>query len=108
VNYAKALRVARAMADLQQKELAKLAGMDPSHISLIEMGKRKPSVRSVEKLSRALGIPNHLFTLLATESADLRIGDAQYLKQATQSLARLMLNNVFRKRFRHTRKSSTK
>lgn len=107
MNYGKALRVARAMAGLQQKKLATLAGMDPSHISLIEMGKRQPSVRSIEKLSKALGIPNHLFTLLAAESADLKISDAEDLKQAAQSLARFMLNIGSRTTSRRSRASSS-
>jgi len=71
MDYGKALRIARAIAGLQQKELAELAGIDPSHISLIEVGKRKPSVDMVEKLAKALQIPEHLFTLLAAESEDL-------------------------------------
>ena len=96
MDYAKALRVSRAMAGLQQKELASRAGMDPSNISLIETGKRKPSLRAVEKLSQALGIPHHLFTLLATEPADLRVNDPAHLKQAIESLAHFMLNNDLR------------
>ena len=108
MNYGKALRVIRAMAGLQQKELAGQAGMDPSHISLIESGKRKPSVGSIERLCKAVGIPNHLFTLLAAESADLRISDAKDLKETIQSLANFMVKNGARKRSRRGRFPSAK
>ena len=43
MDYGKALRIGRAIAGLQQRELAELAEIDPSHNSLIEVGKRKPS-----------------------------------------------------------------
>jgi transcriptional regulator with XRE-family HTH domain len=100
MDYGKALRIARAIAGLQQKELAELAGIDPSHISLIEIGKRNPSVDMVEKLAKALQIPEHLFTLLAAEPEDLDMKDPKELERAAQSLAQLLLRNATHSRFR--------
>jgi len=100
MDYGKALRIGRAIAGLQQKELAELAGIDPSHISLIEIGKRKPSVDAVEKLARALQIPDHLLTLLAAEPEDLDMKDPKELERATQSLAQLLLRHATHSRFR--------
>jgi transcriptional regulator with XRE-family HTH domain len=71
MDYGKALRIARAVSGLQQKELAEKAGLDPSHVSLIEKGARKPSVGAIEKICKALGIPDPLFTMLAAEARDL-------------------------------------
>jgi len=79
MDYGKAIRIGRAIAGLQQKELAELAGVDPSHISLIEFGKRKPSLDTVEKLAKALQIPDHLLTLLAAEPEDLDLKDPKEL-----------------------------
>lgn len=70
MNYGKALRIARAIENLSQAELSRLAGVGQSYISLIENGKWKPRVSTIEKLTKALHIPNHLFTLLAMESGD--------------------------------------
>lgn len=109
MDYAKALKVARAIAGLQQKDLARRAGLDPSHISLIELGKRKPSSTALETMSQALGIPPHLLTLLAAEPKDLRVADATELKLATESLANLLLKNVsgsHAKKPRRTRSAS--
>jgi transcriptional regulator with XRE-family HTH domain len=98
MDYGKALRVARAMAGLQQKEVADRAGMNSSHISLIEMGKRKPSVRAMEKLCKALGVPNHLFMLLGADANDLNIGDSDGIRRAAESLAQVLFSNAPRRR----------
>lgn len=86
------------MAGLQQQEVADRAGMNSSHISLIEMGKRKPSVQALEKLCRALGIPNHLFMLLGADEGDLNIGDSDGIRRAAESLAQLLFSNGARHR----------
>jgi len=100
MDYGKALRLARAIAGLQQKELAEIADLDPSHISLIEKGKRKPSVGTLGKLARALQIPEHLMVLLAAEPQDLDIKDPEELQRATSSLAELLLRHATHSRFR--------
>jgi transcriptional regulator with XRE-family HTH domain len=94
MDYGKALRIARAMAGLQQKQLADLAGMNSSHISLMEMGKRRPSVQALDKLCKALGIPKHLFMLLGAEANDLNIGDSDGIRRAADSLAQLLFSNA--------------
>jgi XRE family transcriptional regulator, master regulator for biofilm formation len=100
MNYGKGLRIARAIAGLQQKKLARLANIDPSHVSLIEMGKRQPSVGTLQKLSNALGIPHHLLVLLSADPGDLKINDQEELKRAAESLAHLLLGNGRRKQRR--------
>lgn len=106
MDYGKALRIARALAGLQQKELAHLAGMNSSHVSLIEMGKRKPSVGTLEKLCRALRIPSHLFMLLGAEAGDLNVRDPDEIHRAAQSLAHLLFANEPRTRRRRVREVS--
>jgi len=94
MDYAKALKIARAISGLQQKELAVLAGVDPSHISLIESGKRTPSVHLLERVSSALDIPDHLLTLLAGEPADIDARDPEAISQVAESLARLIIRDA--------------
>jgi transcriptional regulator with XRE-family HTH domain len=105
MNYGKAIKIARAAAGLQQKELAELASVDPSHISLIETGKRQPSVGTLEKLSKALRIPHHLFVLLAAEPQDLRTNTPEDLNQISQSLARFLLGHAQSGRARRGRRT---
>ena len=94
MNYGKALKLARALADLNQKDLAARAGLDPSHVSLIEKGARRPSLAAVEKLSAALEIPSDLFVLMATEKKELKLRNPEELQQALESMARLLLQHV--------------
>lgn len=104
MNYAKGLKIARAIAGLTQKEVALLAGLDPSHMSLIEAGRRNPSVTTLEKLCRALKIPNHLFTLLASESSDLNLTDPEELTRVSVSLTRLVLHHADKSKPTRTRR----
>ena len=92
MDYGKALRIARAAAGLQQQELAKKAGLTPGYISLVEMGRRNPSPGALRKLSRALGIPPHLLTLLATEPEDADLLDQREIESIGNALLRLVLN----------------
>lgn len=100
MDYGKALRIARAIAGLQQRELAELARLNPSHISLIEAGKREPSLGTVEKIAKALHIPEDLLVLLAAEPEDLKTRDPEDVQRAAQSLAQLLLSHASHSRFR--------
>lgn len=94
MDYAKALKIARAISGLRQNELAERAGIDPSHISLLEAKRRQPSVGMLQKLSRALGIPHHLLILLAAEPDDLQITDPTELHRVSELLTRFLLGNA--------------
>lgn len=84
MDYAKAIRIARSIADLTQGELADRSGLDRSYLSLIEGGKRSPSVETLEKIASSLEIPFHLLALLATERGESpRIGEEQVHGLAT-------------------------
>ena len=52
---AHAVASARAEADISQKQLADLCGIDQSDISKIERGVANPSVATLEKIAQALG-----------------------------------------------------
>ncbi len=93
MNYGKALRIGRAIAGVEQKQLAILAGLNPSHISLIEKGSRKPSVRAIAKLCCALHIPEPLFNMLATEGTDLRGIEEQEFEKIGVYLAKFLIRH---------------
>lgn len=93
MNYSKAVRIARAISGLQQKELAERAGLDASHVSLIEKGARKPSVDAIQRICRALGIPEPLFSMLAAETEDLRGLEERDIERLGGNLARLVIGN---------------
>jgi len=92
MDYGKALRLARALSGLQQQQLAEKAEIDASYISLIEQGKRTPSVKFIHKISRAMGIPPYLFTFLAMERDDTELLDNKELASIGEALTKLVLN----------------
>lgn len=50
-HFGVALQKARQEAGLSQEALAELAGLDRSYISLLEQGKRQPSIRVLFQIS---------------------------------------------------------
>jgi transcriptional regulator with XRE-family HTH domain len=93
MDYGKAFRIARAIAGLQQAELAESAGLDASHLSLIESGKRNPSLNTIRKFCRALDISEPLLALLAAEEPDLRDVHEVELSRIGESLTRFLVSS---------------
>ena len=56
MNLKKALNIAMAMKELDQKDLAKLSGVNKTTISQTINGKTKPGTGTMEKLAKGLGI----------------------------------------------------
>lgn len=90
MNYGKAIRTARAAVGLKQHELAKRADITKSHLSLIEAGKRTPSLEALESLARELGVPVHLLMLLASEPKDLPRKHGDDISEASGALLRIL------------------
>jgi transcriptional regulator with XRE-family HTH domain len=91
MDYSRAIRIARSLADLPQSELAKKISVDPSLVSMLERGKRKPTRDILERIAEALEIPFHLFALLATEPADLTTDDSGSINRLAVGLTKLLL-----------------
>ena len=56
---ARALFAERSRKNLSQLDLAKLSGVNHSHISLIESVERRPSLEALRKLAKALDMSLH-------------------------------------------------
>lgn len=54
--FGQVLRSARSDKNISQEELAFNAGLDRTFISLLERGRRQPSLTTLIELARALGI----------------------------------------------------
>ena len=54
--FGRTLRAHRTHMRLTQEQLADRAGMDPSYPSLLELGKRMPTLSAILKLAEALQI----------------------------------------------------
>ncbi len=91
MNYAKAIRIARSLADVSQAELARKASIDRSYLSLIESGARVPSLGVINKLCNALGLPFHLFALLGIEQGDSATLNNKEIESLSVELTKLLL-----------------
>lgn len=91
VDYSKAIRVGRALADVSQRDLARRISVDASLVSMLENGRRKPSLEILQKVAVALGIPFHLFTLLASEPGEIKDADPNTVQQLALALSKLLL-----------------
>lgn len=90
-DYAKAFRIIRAAFGLRQAELAARMPITASQLSLIESGKRQPSVRVVNALAAAVGIPTALVSLLASSVDEVESkGDAD-IGDLARTLLRLLV-----------------
>jgi transcriptional regulator with XRE-family HTH domain len=47
----------RAVKGITQEKLAETAGISVDFLSLIERGRNAPSLESIEKIAKALGVP---------------------------------------------------
>lgn len=55
-DWSRAVRTARAWADLTQAELGKAVGVDTSSVSLWESGDREPRLSRMEAIAAACGV----------------------------------------------------
>jgi len=70
MNYGKAVRIARSIADISQSKLAESADLDRSYLSLIESEKRQPTLETL-RVSLCTGYAVPPTDLLATEKKTL-------------------------------------
>lgn len=89
MNYGRAVKIVRTARRLSQGQLAERLSVGASQLSLIEAGKRQPSLKVLDEISTALQVPPHLLALLASEPAD--INERQNPEQVAE-LARGLLH----------------
>ena len=93
MDYSKAVRMARSIADISQQQLAERASLNRSYISLIESGDRNARTETPEKIAAAIEIPTHLLTLLAVEESDKAVIGKEQIQSLGIALARLLLDS---------------
>jgi XRE family transcriptional regulator, fatty acid utilization regulator len=91
-NYGKAFRIIRAAFGLRQSELAERMPITASQLSLIEAGKRQPSLRVVNGLATAVGVPSALVSLLASTAQDVESKSDADISDLARALLRLLVS----------------
>ena len=90
-DYAKAFRIIRAAYGLRQSDLAARLPITASQLSLIEAGKRQPSLRVIGSLATAVGIPAALISLLAASSSEMETRSDNDISDLARALLRLLV-----------------
>src|SRR3989338_4866778 len=67
----KKIKIFRIKADMKQDELARQLDVTKNYISILENGKKTPSLQLIEKLSNALGVTMDMFFLPSVEDVNL-------------------------------------
>lgn len=57
IQFGKKLRESRLRKKLSQGDVAKILGVHRTYISGLERGRRNPSLLTVQKIAKALGVP---------------------------------------------------
>jgi transcriptional regulator with XRE-family HTH domain len=90
-DYAKAFRIIRAAFGLKQSELAARMPITASQLSLIEAEKRQPSLRVVNGLANAVGVPAALISLLASTADNVQSKPDAEISDLARALLRLLV-----------------
>jgi transcriptional regulator with XRE-family HTH domain len=106
MKFGKAIRICRAAQGISQKGLAARANVKPSYVSLIESGKRSPSVKTVEKIAAGLGVPIHLVMILAAEPDEIIKGNAANIREFTSAILELLINSESEEQTKNVRSVS--
>ena len=62
LRFGQVVKILRTASGLKQKNLAEMVGVRPHYLSLVESGKREPSLNVVRSLAKALNVPvSYLF-----------------------------------------------
>jgi transcriptional regulator with XRE-family HTH domain len=67
MDLARAIKLIRTASGMKQKEIAVKVGVTPNYLSLVENGKREPSISFLKRLAAVLGISVSLFFLWEQE-----------------------------------------
>ena len=92
MELAKAIKLIRIASGLKQKEIALKLDITPNYMSLVENGKREPSISFLRRLGEVLGVPVGLFFLWGEKSSRKNIDEIRSL------LAQLEAMYVFSQR----------
>ncbi len=71
MNLGKAIKLCRTQKNLSQVQLAELANVSVSYVSLLERNKRDPNLSAVQKIAEAMEIPFSILIFLAADRDEL-------------------------------------
>lgn len=95
MNIGKSLQEAREKRGLLQKDLAQMAGITQSYLSLIEGNKKEPNIKTVKALADAMGIPAPVIFFLSIEESDIKNVSKRDIFKEISPIINGMISNHF-------------
>ena len=71
MDIGRAIRFCRQQKGLTQPQLAERAALSTSYLSVLETGKRDPSLSSLQCIARGLGVPLSVLLFVAADPSDV-------------------------------------
>jgi transcriptional regulator with XRE-family HTH domain len=71
MDIGRAIRFCRQQKGLTQPQLAERAALSSSYLSVLETGKRDPSLSSLQSIARGLGVPLSVLLFVAADPSDV-------------------------------------
>lgn len=90
LSTSKLIKIARANKELSQDDIAEKLGVSKNYISLIENGKKEPSLKFLKDLASLLDIPA---LLLIWEKMDLPAGKSTAEKNIIDQLEKMIVKS---------------
>ncbi len=81
MNIGNAIKTVRLHAGLSQLELSDITGLSQTSISQIEGGIKSPSKKSIEKICKALKIPEAVLYILGMDNNDIPAGKKKIFEE---------------------------
>ncbi len=86
MNIGRAIRFARTARGLSQQDLALQISISSSYLSLVEAGKKDPSLPMIRAIARGLSISEDVLVLTAIDYDAIRAADVDTLAALSEQL----------------------
>lgn len=90
MNLGNAIKLCRTQRNLSQAELARSAGISVSYLSLLERGKRDPTMSTVESIAEALTVPVSILVFLSADPDELHGVSPEVAEKLSSAVLRLI------------------
>lgn len=94
MNISRAVRSCRLARRLSQQELAARAAISPSYLSLIESGKKEPSLPLLRDLAMGLSLPVDMLILTAVDFENIKRNVSEMSDLFSQMLTALVVGEA--------------
>ena len=86
MDLGRAIKLCRTQRGYSQEQLAELAGISVSYLSLLERNERDPALSKIEQICRALRVPVSILAFLGADANELT-GVTEELREKLASTA---------------------